>query len=372
MPGVFIIAGEKSGDFYGGRLAEELLRRRPELQIAGAGGHHMQEAGVELHADLTRHAVIGATEAVGHMRSLFHIFKKLVFEIEKMDPQIIVPIDYIEFNMRLAKEVRRLKIPIVYYVSPQIWAWRPWRIRTIAERIDRMLVLFDFEEQIYRDADVDVSFVGHPLCDVLNPDGRARKPRSRGPQGEVRIGLLPGSRVGEFRKLFPVMLRSADLISNEVENVEFTLACSPTIPDELVEEYRKTSPVPFEVAHGKAHDVMQQSELLLATSGTTCLEAGILQTPMVVLYRVGWPSLLLFALLKQIDMYAMPNILCKRRVVPEMMQWNCTPDKVARAALDLIQGDKLETMSEELAEVREHLGGAGASARAAEEILRFL
>ncbi|MDP6110863.1 MAG: lipid-A-disaccharide synthase [Planctomycetota bacterium] len=372
MPGVFIIAGEHSGDFYGGRLAEELKRARPDLHIGGAGGEFMEKAGVEIHADLTKHAVIGATEAIGHLRELQRVFKLLVRKIEEMDPDVVVPIDYIEFNMRLAKMVRPLKIPVCYYVSPQIWAWRPWRIKTIARRVDRMLVLFDFEEEVYRKNGVDVAFVGHPLCDTLAPEGDFRIPRERGPSGECRVGLLPGSRIGEVKRLFPVMLSAAEQIARNVEGTEFTLGCTQGLPQGLVEEFQEKSPVPFEVVRGRAQEVMRQSELLLVTSGTACLEAGILQTPMAVLYKLGLGSLALFAMLKCIDTYAMPNILCKRQVVPEMMQWHCTPEKVASTALDLIQNKKLATMTEELAEVREHLGGSGASERAAREVLKFL
>lgn len=372
MPGVFIIAGETSGDFYGGRLAEELRRVRPDLELAGAGGSRMRDAGVHLHADLTQHAVIGATEAIGHLRELSRISKRLLAEIESQRPDVVVPIDYIEFNMRLAKFIRPLGIPVCYYVSPQIWAWRPWRIKTIAKRVDKMLVLFDFEEALYRARGVEVSFVGHPLCDVLLADGETRAGRERGPDGRLRIGLLPGSRIGEVRKHFPVMLGAAAVIADHVEGVEFTLGCTENLPEELVSEFQERSPVPFEIARGQALDVMRESELVLVTSGTASLEAGILQTPMVVMYKLGLGSLLLFLLLRCIRTYAMANILCGRRVVPEMMQLDCTPKKVGAAALDLIRGGKLATMSEELVEVREHLGGPGASARAAAEVLKFL
>ncbi|MBI2190950.1 MAG: lipid-A-disaccharide synthase [Planctomycetes bacterium] len=372
MAGVFLIAGESSGDFYGARLAQELFRRRPDLSITGAGGPQMAEAGVRLHVDLTRHAVIGASEAIAHIRALARIFKDLLRAIQEQRPDVIVPIDYIEFNMRLALEVRRLQIPVVYYVSPQVWAWRRSRIKTIARRVDKMLVLFDFEEPLYRDQGVDVAFVGHPLCDVLDPAGPARERGDRGPRGLWRVGLLPGSRVGEFQKHFPVMLGAAQVIAREESCTEFTLGCAPHIPESLVQSLHQRCPVPLHIEHGRAHDVMRQSELVLVTSGTACLEAGILQTPMVVIYKLGLLSLALFAMLKCIDTYAMPNILCGRRVVPELMQWNCTPAKVAAAALDLIRSGKLATISAELAEVRKHLGGPGASARAAEEVLKFL
>jgi lipid-A-disaccharide synthase len=372
MPGVFIIAGEASGDLYGGRLAQELFRQRPGMRIAGAGGPRMREAGVQLHVDLTKHAVIGITEVVGHLRALSRISKQLLHEIEEQRPDVVVPIDYIEFNMRLAKLVRPLNIPVCYYVSPQIWAWRPWRIKTIARRVDKMLVLFDFEEELYRKRGVDVSFVGHPLCDVLLADGGKREARERSPDGRCRVGLLPGSRVGEVRRHLPIMLEAAAIIARSVEKAEFVLGCAETLPEDLIEAFWPRSPVPFSVARGKAHDVMRDSELVLVTSGTASLEAGILRTPMVVMYKLGVGTALLLALLKCIDTYAMANILCGRRVVPEMIQWNCTPEKVAAAALDLIQNRKLATMSEQLAEVREHLGGPGASARAAAEVLKFL
>ena len=372
MPGVFIIAGESSGDFYGGRLAEELKRERPDLVLAGAGGPRMRDAGVHLHADLTQHAVIGATEAIKHIRGLWAIRKQLVKAIEEQRPDVIVPIDYIEFNMLLAKAVRPLGIPIVYYVSPQIWAWRAGRIKTIAQRVDKMLVLFDFEEELYRKHGVEAAFVGHPLCDVLIDGEEAPRCRDRSPEDGLRIGLLPGSRIGEVKRLFPVMLGAARRMSEELGEVQFTLGCTEGLPEELVDQYRPASPVPFEVARGQAHEVMRQSDLLLVSSGTACLEAGILRTPMVVLYRLGLGTALLFGLLKCISTYAMPNILCGRPVVPELMQWNCTPDRVSAAALDLIQNDKLATMSQSLAEVREHLGGPGASARAASEVMKFL
>lgn len=366
MSSLLIVAGEASGDLHGALLARELRRLTPEIQLFGAGGQGMRGAGVELVADPTRHAAVGVVEALQALGRYAALFRRLVAEARSRQPDAVVLIDLPDFNLRLAQALSRLGIPIIYYISPQIWAWRGGRMRTIARTVTKMIVIFDFELELYRKAGIDAVFVGHPFIDVIGDCAAHRGLRERLDVTGPMVGLLPASRKAQFRRLFPIFRETAARIRREVPGVEFVVACAPTIrPEEAA-----LGGFPMHVVQDRTYEVMADSDLLLMASGTATVEAMIFGTPAIVAYRVSWASALLGRALIRVRHVAMPNILAGREVLPEFLQGRARPDLLAAEAIRLLRGAGLSQLRAELARLRERLGPPGAARRAALEVLR--
>jgi lipid-A-disaccharide synthase len=364
---ILIVAGEASGDLHGSNLARSLRELDPSIRIIGAGGPRMREAGVEILFDPTAHAAVGAIEAFHSMNEYLRLFRGLQSALKRHRPDAAVLIDFPDFNLRFAERVRDHGVPVIYYISPQIWAWRRKRIRIIQKLVRKMIVIFEFEEEIYRNAGVDVAFVGHPLLDVIGdpPDTASLRKEWGAGDGRTLIGLLPGSRSKQFQKLFPRMKKAAARIADELPETRFVVACAPHI-----DPARAESPHP--VARDRAHDVMAASDLLLTASGTATIEAAILGTPMIVTYVLSLLTAFTLAPLVKLDHYAMVNIVAGRRIMPELYQFKGSPASLAREAVAILREGRLPTMKEELAKVRKKLGEPGASMRAAREVLRTL
>ena len=369
MTTIFFVATETSGDIHGANLARQLKALDPQIRLVGAGGPHMREAGVEILIDPTAHATVGVVEVVRHLGRYAQIYRLLQSSLKKWEPDAVVCIDSPDFNLRFAGRVKDHGIPVIYYISPQIWAWRKGRINTIRKVVRKMLVILDFEEKIYRDAGVDVAFVGHPLLDAVREIDReaVRKEWGVG-EKQLLIGLLPGSRGKQFRMLFPVMKKTAELIKKELPDAKFVLGCAPNINPKLAAD------AGMEVVVNRTPDVMASCDLLLVASGTATLEAGIYGTPMIVTYKLNPATAYLFGPLVWLNtrLWALVNIVAGKEIVPEMYQWRAKPPLLAEKALSLIRDGKLPEIRRELAEVRRKLGQPGASRRAAEEILKTL
>jgi len=373
---LLVIAGEKSGDEYGAALVRELRARNPALQVAGLGGPKMAAAGVQLLEDLASGMTMGFSGLVTTLRRLCRAYRHITHRLSSNPPDAIVLIDLPEFNLRIARHAKHVGVPVIYYVSPQVWAWRRGRIRKIAERVQKMLCLFDFEKELYQRAGVDVTHVGHPLLDALADklDGvdRLALRRSLGlrPAGQV-IGLLPGSRSNEIRHVFPVLLRAAEIIQRQMKNVQFVVAQAEGVDGASLGRTAERHHVEFQTVTGRTHDVMLASDLLLVCSGTATLEAGLLGTPMVVTYQTDLLSYLFLAPLIAPGRYALPNIVAGRELVPEFYLFDARAEKVAAAALEMLNG-RLDDVRRELKVIRQKLGRPGATARAAEEILKII
>jgi len=373
---LFMIAGEASGDAYGAALVAELLAREPGLRVRGLGGPKMAAAGVELHQDITSHAMMGFAGLLDNIGGLFRAYRRTVHRLSIERPDAIVLIDFPEFNLRVARHAKRIGVPVIYYVSPQVWAWRTGRVRKIAKRVRKMLVLFEFEKKFYEEAGVDVTHVGHPLLDTmadkLGEGDRAAVRRSLGlPESGAVIGLLPGSRRKEIDYIYPVLLESAGILQRELEDVTFVTARADKIKPALLDKVVAKHGVEPKVIAGRTHDVMLASDLLLIASGTATLEAGLLGTPMVVTYQGPLLSYIIFGMLLCPGHLALVNIVAEKQVVPELYMINARPEKIAAAALDILR-DGGDAMRRELGVIREKLGQPGASARAAEEILKII
>jgi lipid-A-disaccharide synthase len=367
MTTVLIVAGETSGDIHGANLARALKQLDPSIRIVGAGGVHMREAGVEILVDPTAHATVGLVEAFQSMHRHARHFRLLQSALKTHRPDAAVLIDAPDFNLRFAERVVDHGIPVVYYVSPQIWAWRKGRIRTIKRLVRKMLVILDFEEKIYRDAGVDVTFVGHPLLDARKDVDRETVRQELGAP-KTLIGLLPGSRQKQFRSLFPIMKEAAELIGKEIPEARFVVACAPNInPKQALGQG-------LEVVWNRTPDVMAASDLLIVASGTSTLEAAIYGTPMIVTYKLNPVTAYLLGPLVWLNTknFSLVNILAGKRIVPEYYQAKAKPKLLAREAVSILRGGRLPEMRRALDEVRRKLGAPGASRRAAEEVLKIV
>jgi lipid-A-disaccharide synthase len=369
---VLLVAGEASGDLHGATLASALSALAPGVRISGMGGDRMAAAGVRLVRRVERVTVVGGTEAFGRLPALWSAFKVLQGQLKHRRPRVLVLIDFPEFNMRLARAARRLGVPVVYFVAPQLWAWRPHRIHAMARDVSRVLAIFPFEVGLYQEAGVPVEFVGHPLLDVLPALDRDTARHGLAADGETLVGLLPGSRDAEVRRHLPVLLGAAQRIRAHRPGARFALPVAGTIPSGGIVEAVRASGLSVEVLPGEAHRVMAAADLLLIASGTATLEAACYGAPMVVLYRLSALShAIARRLVRGVSHISLPNIIAGREIVRELIQDEATPDAVARAGLELLENEVTRAAQRAaLLEVRSRLGEAGAGVRAAQAVLR--
>jgi lipid-A-disaccharide synthase len=371
MSKVVIVAGESSGDWHGSNLAKALKELEPGIELYGLGGKRMAESGVNLFRDVTKHAIVGVFEGIMSYPRLISTFFFLLAEIKRLKPDLVILIDYPEFNLRLAKRVKRAGIPVVYYICPQVWAWRQYRTKTLARYVDKLFVILPFEEEYYRKHNVKAQFVGHPVLDSLDespPPASLRQELGIPPENRI-IGLLPGSRRAEVKRLFPVLKESAKLIQRKLPNTSFVVGLAPQIKESKL--HLSDKDVKVHISRN-AREVMRSSDLLLTCSGTATLEAAVLGTPMVILYRVNILTWMLFINLLSTRHMGLCNILAGRRVVPELIQWRARAHKVANCVIEMLQSPQLPEIRKSLLAIRDKLGKPGASMRAAKAIIEFL
>jgi lipid-A-disaccharide synthase len=371
---VLVVAGEASGDLHGSTLARALTTLMPDLRLAGMGGARMAAAGVRLVQRADRVNVVGGTEALGRLPALWRAFQTLRRQLRDRRPGALVLIDFPEFNMRLARVARRLGVPVVYFVAPQLWAWRRGRVRAMARDVSRVLAIFPFEVGLYQEAGVPVEFVGHPLLDVLPSLEREAARTGLAGERETLVGLLPGSRDAEVRRHLPVLLGAARRIAARRPGTRFVVPVASTIDAAAVRATVRPSELPIDVRPGEAYRVMAAADLLLVASGTATLEAACYGTPMVVLYKLSAVSHRIARILvRGVSHISLPNIVAGREVVPEFIQARATSDAVAGAALRVLADDVARAAQRAaLLEVRVRLGEAGAGLRAARAVLREL
>lgn len=370
MPRILISCGEASGDLYAGALARELRALNPSVTIAGIGGERLQAGGASLLADYRGIAVTGLVEAVRVLPRARAMYRRIVGEARRLRPDVFVAVDFPDFNFRVADAMNRLGVPVVYYISPQLWAWRPGRMKAMRRFARRVLVIFPFEEAIYRDAGVPVEFVGHPLVELARAAGsRVDVRQSLGLEVEKPVvALLPGSRPNELRAILPGLAAAARIIAARLPSAQFVVARAPGLADELFAHLGGPT-----IIEQRADEVLAAADVALTASGTATVQAAIHGTPMVIVYRV---SPLTYALGKpfvKVETYGMVNLVAGRRIVPELVQHAFTPEAVAGEAVSLLTDEaRAGQMRAALAEVRAKLGGPGATKRAAEAILRVV
>ena len=366
--------GEPSGDLYAGALASAILALDPAASVTGFGGDRMQAGGATLVRDYRGLSVTGLTEALRVIPRSWQTYRALVRAAEQEPPDVFVPIDFVDFNAFLTRALHKRGVPVVYYISPQVWAWRPGRVKTVKRVADRMLVIFPFEVPFYERAGVPVTFVGHPLLELTPPAvPRETFLRRHGldPSKPV-VAILPGSRTNELKEILPTLVPAAGLIAREVPGAQFLVGRAPHLHDELFAPLAAwpsgvTRPVVLEAA---TDDILASADVALVASGTVTVQGALHTCPMVVVYRLAAMTYRLGKPLVQLDTYAMVNLVAGRRVVPELIQDRFTPESTARHALQVLTDPAFAArVRNDLAGVRASLGTEGASRRAAEAIL---
>jgi lipid-A-disaccharide synthase len=368
---LLLSCGEASGDLYAGALTRELLMIDPGLSIAGLGGPQFAAAGGRLVDDYRDLAVTGLIEWIPKLPRLLAARRRLVEAARADRPDALILIDFSGFNLRLAPSIKRLGVPIVYYISPQVWASRAGRLATIRAVADRMLVIFPFEEAIYRQAGVPVEFVGHPLIDLARPSVARDSFLTR--LGLVpsapTVAILPGSRPAEVSRILPDLAAAAGRIRRDVPGAQFVVARAPQLQDSLFDVVRAAGPG-FTVVEGDTDTVLASADVALMASGTATVQSALHDTPMVIVYRMSALSYRLARRLVKLDTIGMVNLIAGEKIVPELVQDAFTPDAVAREAVAMLTDrEQAARVRQGLARVRERLGGPGASRRAAEAIM---
>jgi lipid-A-disaccharide synthase len=363
-----MIAGEASGDHLGADLATQILALAPAAEIFGMAGERMRAAGVTAVVNTEDVSGMGATELASTIGPILSAFRQLVKLLRRDPPDLVILIDFADFNLKFAWFARRAGMPVLYYVPPQVWAWRRWRIRTLVKRADRLAVVFPFEAALYERAGGCVTFVGHPLLDRLPPAPdhaatRARhgfKPRSR------LLAILPGSRRGEIRYLLRPLLEAARVLRSD-HDLEPVIALANTLTVEDLQAVAGAEALAgVRIIEGDTYSIIAASELALVASGTATLEAALLGCPMVIAYKMSALSYAVGrALIRGVDFIGMPNLLAGRQLVPELIQHDVTPTKLVRAAEPMLDESIRSEVIAQLRAIRTTLGEPGASARVA-------
>jgi lipid-A-disaccharide synthase len=373
---ILISAGEASGEMYGAQLIEALLRREPSLEFFGAGGDRMRAAGCDTIVDAKDLAVVGISEIVSHLPKIYGLFHKLVAEADRRQPDLAIVIDSPAFNWRVARQMHKRGIPVVYYVSPQFWAWRQGRVRLLRRYINKALVIFPFEEKFYRDRGVDATFVGHPLADLPQPaiDREAYATTYSLDAAKSWITLMPGSRTKEVGMNLPTILESASKLGAEYE---FVLPVAPTLDRSFLESLIGGSRDSVRLVPD-ALAALAHSRAGIIASGTATVEAAMMGVPFVMVYRVSPLTYFLGRSRVKVPHFAMVNLIAGREIVPELVQDDFTATKVvARVKEILLDGQARDRMIEDLAAVKTLLRGPNPERihpadRAAEEIMQLL
>ena len=375
-PRLLLSCGEASGDLYAGALIRELLAINPSLSISGLGGPQFAAAGGQLVDDYREISVTGLTEWIPKLPRLLKARARLVDAAEQERPDALVLIDFSGFNFRLAPAIKRLGVPVIYYISPQIWASRPKRIETIKAIADRVLVIFPFEAAIYEKAGVPVEFVGHPLIDLAKPAAsRDAFLAARGlTPSAPTVAILPGSRTNEVSRILPDLAAAARLIRRDVPGAQFVVARAPHLDDALFDAVTGAgSGAPFTIVEGDTDTVLASADVALTASGTATVQAALHDTPMVVVYRMAPLSYQLARRVVTLDTIGMVNLIAGEKLAPELIQDAFTAEAVAREAVSMLTDrDRAARIRSGLATVRARLGGPGGSRRAAEAILKMV
>ena len=371
MPRILLVTGEASGDLHGANLAREMKVLRPDVELVGVGGPKMQAAGVTLLPGIERLDMIGLP-GPAQLRIAAHNYRAITRFLQHTPLDVVVFIDHPGMNLRLARRAKRDGHRVVYYIAPQVWAWRPGRMRLIARVVDRMVVILPFEHALFRGAGVVCDFVGHPLLDVVAPsyDRPELKKRYGLNESAIVLGLLPGSREREVRSLLPILLEATSRLTDLYPGLQPVIAQAASIKDGLIEELSAGSRVKSRIVKDEPNEVMAMSDLLLVASGTATLQAAVVGTPMVIVYRTNRLTYWVARAMIRINCIGLVNIVAGRSIVPELIQHDVTPERVAQEASRLLRDQTAaHEMRDALRAVRESLGDPGASKRAATAVL---
>ncbi len=369
-----IICGEASGDLNAANLALALKGINPDIRISGVGGRLMRNAGAQIYSDIKDLAVIGLFEAIKKLPKFFSLRKLILGKIKEEKPNAIVLVDFSGFNLRLAKKINKT-IPTIYYISPQVWASRQGRIKTIKRYIHKLIVFFKFEQEFYAKFGIEADFIGHPLLDIVHPTMKKEEFVSKFNLQEFKttIALLPGSRRQEIENILPVMLEASWLIQKEIKQIQFIIAKTPQVDYNIYNRIVARAKIGVRIIEGSTYDCIGAADFCLVASGTATLETALMQKPFVIIYKMSLLNYLLYLPLVKVPYIGMINIVSKKRIIPEFIQFQANPKRISQEVLKFL-GNPLEMqrLKNELAKTKLLLGENGASARAARIILKFL
>jgi lipid-A-disaccharide synthase len=373
---IVVIAGEESGDLHAAAFIRELMGKQKNLHISGIGGKHMQEAGVTLISDLARFGVTGLSEVIRHARVIRRAFHDIKAHLSETKPDLLILVDYPGFNLRLAKYAKQvLGLRVLYYISPQIWAWKAKRIHTIKAYVDHMAVILPFEKALYEQAGVPVSFVGHPLVETVHHDeDHATTREGLGlPTDKRLIALLPGSRTHEIERHMPVLRDTALNLVGRQCDLHFVIPVAGTIDPAIIQSYFKNTPLPYTLIHGQAMKTVSASDCVVVASGTASLECALLAKPMCIIYKASVLTYIAAMKLIHVKYLGLCNLLKNAMIVPELLQYDCNASELSRAVLELLNDDEMkQRMISRLNQLKLTLSAHGADCSVTDIILNLM
>jgi len=369
---IMITAGEASGDLHGGNLVRALTKKDDAIFFCGVGGDRMRSAGVRTLVDYSELAVMGVTEVISRLPAIFKALATIKRALKSLRPELVILIDFADFNLKVAAAAKKLGIPVLYYITPKVWAWRQNRAEKIKRLTDRLAVILPFEEDFFRSKGIHATFIGHPLLDVHYGDSGDTSGRL---SGNRVIGLLPGSRRSEITKHLPVLMDSASIMSEKNSQLRFLVSVAPSADTTFMNGMLKAHKNPgiFELVDGGVDRIFRKADFLVAASGTVTLEAALYGVPMVIIYKMAPLSYWLARKLVKVDYAGLANLIAGKEVVPELLQHDATPENIADVVTGFLENDqKIMEMKKNLQGIREKLGGSGASSRTAAIALNMM
>lgn len=369
---IMISAGEASGDLHGANLAKAIKSLCPEAELFGMGGAKMANAGVEILQGIDELGVIGLFASLGLVRKLFGIRTHMLKELKERGADVLVVIDYPEYNTRFAKKAFEMGIPVVFFISPSAWAWRKGRAKDVAKISNRVASIFPFEAEVYKEAGAKVTYVGHPLVDIVKPSlsiGEAQSHFQIDPL-KKQVLLMPGSRKQEIDTLLPPMIDAAEILSEKDSNLEFFLPLASTVSRKEIEALIHGKKASIQIIEGNAYDLMSICQVGIIGSGTATLEAALMNVPSVIIYQVSSMTYWVAQKLIKLTHFGLPNIVAQKEILPELIQEQVTGEKIAEKLSNWLYNEKeYEKALESLIEMKKNLGGGGAVRRTAEVVL---
>lgn len=355
-----IIAGEASGDNHAAKLVARVQKESPNLQFYGIGGSLMRDAGVDILVDSAEMAVVGLVEVLAHRKVIFGALNRMRELLRTDPPDLLILTDYPDFNLRLAKTAKECGVKVLYYISPQVWAWRQGRVKNIRERVDMMAVVFPFEAAFYKKNDVPVRFVGHPLLGEVSPSKEKNEliQEFKLDADKPIIGLFPGSRQSEIKRLLPIILESAQLLKEARPDIQFVLPIASTLKTDHIVKQIKQTPLDITIIEQRPHDAIEICDAIISVSGTVTLEIALLETPMVIINKIAWLSYIIVKQLLKIDNIGLCNIIAGMNIVPELIQNNATPEKISHEITKILENqDYANNMRRDLSKIKGLLKG---------------
>ncbi|OPY85378.1 MAG: Lipid-A-disaccharide synthase [Smithella sp. PtaU1.Bin162] len=365
---VMIVAGEASGDMHGAALVREMLKINPSLNFYGIGGNRLGEIGVKLVANAAEMAVVGLTEVFFKLGKFIKIMNRMKKSMDSRKPDLVILIDYPDFNLPLARAARKRGIKVFYYISPQVWAWRKGRIEQIKKTVNKMAVILPFEVDTYKERGFAVEYVGHPLLDLVKPHYSQSESRKKFnlSADKTTVGLLPGSRPSETQKLLPEMLQAAEILAQKIPDIQFILPLADTLEEKMISETIAGAGIKITVVSGNTYDVISCADLAIVASGTATLETALLGIPMIIIYKISPFSYFVGKLAVSVKNIGLVNIIAGKTIVPELIQDKADAGHIAREALAILENSaRRREIISELAKIRAKLGKPGAAIRAA-------